>query len=143
MKLTNQPKLFNCQSLFLVQFEGFFREPKYHQIAWFLSQLKTCNVYHQIQLMLCLKEARQGLKKSPQIPPTINLHNMHIVQVDLGSDFRGVFEAFCGFFNTQNELNVMIDIESFYLPLKTSNLMIFWLFKSVLQLHKKSALTIK
>ena len=96
-----------------MQFEGIFGEPKYYEIAWFVSQLKACNVYHQIQLMLCLKGAREGLKKSPLTPPAINLHNMHIVQVDRGSYFRGVFEDFCGSFNKRNELDIMVDIASF------------------------------
>ena len=96
-----------------MQFEGIFEEPKHHQIALFLSQLKAYNVYHQIQHMLCLKKVIEDLKKSPETPPTINLHNMHIVPVDRASDFREVFEAFCGSFKTQNELDVMVDIGSF------------------------------
>jgi len=79
----------------------------------FFNQLKTYNAYHQIQLMLCLKRPREGFKKSPLTPPTINLHNMHIMQVDHGSDFRGLFEDFRGSFKTQKELDVMVDIASF------------------------------
>jgi len=109
----NQPKLCNCQSWFLVQFEGIFREWKYYEIVWFFNQLKAYNVYHQIQLMLCLEGTKEGLKKSPLTPLTINLHNMHIVQVDRGSNFWGVFENFCDSFNTQNELDAMVDIVGF------------------------------
>jgi len=63
--------------------------------------------------MLCLKGAKEGLKKSPITPPTINLHNIHIVQVDRGSDFRGVFDDFRGSFKTRKELDIMVDIASF------------------------------
>ena len=96
-----------------MQFVGTFGEQKNHQIAYFLRQLKTRNVYHNIQLFPCLKGARKGLKKLPQTPPTINLHNIHIVQVDRGRGLGGVFEAFSGSIKIKNELDVMVDIASF------------------------------
>jgi len=60
--LTNQPKLFNFQNLFLVKFVGIFGQPKRHQIVWFLGQLKACNVYYKSHLMLCLIEASKSAK---------------------------------------------------------------------------------
>jgi len=63
--------------------------------------------------MLCLKGVRKGLNKASQTPPTINPHNMHIVQVDRGRGLGGVFEAFSDSIKIKNELDDMIDIASF------------------------------
>jgi len=114
---------------------GTFGEPKNHQITCFLRQLKAYNFYHSIQLILCVKRVTKVLKNFPKIAPTINLHNVYIVQVDRGRGKGWFFEAFFGSFKAQHELNLMVNIVSFQLIEKSNNFVMFSLFKNALKLH--------
>jgi len=56
-----------------VKFEGVFGRPKHHQIAWFLSQLKVCNVYHKIKAACYFNSAKKAAKNGSKSPPMISL----------------------------------------------------------------------
>ena len=54
---------------------------------------------------------------------------------DRGKDFRYHFETLAGSIKTKLELSFIVDIASFQLAQKSSNLVMFWLFENAVKFH--------
>ena len=54
---------------------------------------------------------------------------------DRGRDFGCLFETLAGSIKTKHELGFIVDIASFQLTQKSSNLVMFWLPKNALKFH--------
>jgi len=116
-----------------VKFEGVLEQPKHHQIARFLGQLKACNIYYKIRFKLCLNLASKGLKKALKPLPQSTVGGDSAV--DRGRGFECLIKTLMSSIKTKLELGFIVDIASFQLAQKSSNLVMFWLPKNALKFH--------
>jgi len=123
-----------------VKFKSVFGQPKHHQIARFFGQLKARNIYYKTQLKVCLNRAHKGLKKALKPLPQSTVGGDSAV--DHGRGFECLMKTLMSSIKTNFELGFIVDITSFQLAQKSSNLVIFWLPKNALKFDWYNLLTL-